>query len=61
MLTTFYVDRYTKSGNDTANTLVYAMILNWPRDGNLKLGSPQLVNESTVTLLGYSQDLQVQK
>lgn len=59
-ITTFHVDRYTKGGSDAANTVVYATILNWPMDGNLKLGSPQLVKESTVTLLGHSQDLQVQ-
>jgi hypothetical protein len=54
------VDRYTKSGSsDVANTVVYAIVLNWPEYERLKLAAPQLVEESTVTLLGYSQDLQV--
>lgn len=57
-----FVHRYTKSGsNGVANTVVYATVLNWPKYGHLKLAAPQLVKESTVTLLGYTQDLQVHK
>lgn len=55
-----YVDRYTKSGSDAVATVVYAITLNWPTDGILKLAAPQLVQDSTVTLLGHGQDLQVQ-
>jgi hypothetical protein len=55
-----YVDRYTKHGSDAVTTVVYAITLNWPKDGILKLAAPQLVQNSTVTLLGYGQDLQVQ-
>jgi len=55
------IDRYTKSGSSNiANRVVYAIVLNWPKNERLKLAAPQLVPESTVTLLGYSPDLQVQ-
>jgi alpha-L-fucosidase len=50
---------YTKSSSsDIANRVVYAIVLNWPKYERLKLAAPQLVPESTVTLLGYSPDLQ---
>jgi hypothetical protein len=55
-----YVDRYTKSSSDAVATVVYAITLNWPKDSILKLAAPQLGKDSTVTLLGHGQDLQVQ-
>lgn len=55
-----YVDRYTKRGSDAVTTVVYAITLNWPKNGILKLAAPRLVQNSTVTLLGHGQDLQVQ-
>nr|CAD7449331.1 unnamed protein product [Timema bartmani] len=40
------------------NSVVYAIVLNWPKNGLLLLGSPTLVPESTITLLGYTGNLQ---
>ncbi|XP_069692539.1 alpha-L-fucosidase-like [Periplaneta americana] len=48
---------YTKSGDNTVDSYVYAIVLDWPQSGNLTLGAPHLVQESTVTLLGYTGDL----
>ncbi|PNF35620.1 Alpha-L-fucosidase [Cryptotermes secundus] len=49
---------YTKRGSDVVTTTVYAITLNWPKNGILKLAAPRLVQNSTVTLLGHGQDLQ---
>ncbi|CAG2065737.1 unnamed protein product, partial [Timema podura] len=46
---------YTQKKN---NSVVYAIVLNWPKNGLLLLGSPTLVPESTITLLGYTGNLQ---
>ncbi|XP_069692576.1 alpha-L-fucosidase-like [Periplaneta americana] len=48
---------YTKK-NSAADKIVYAIVLNWPRGGKLILAAPRLVQESTITLLGHTQDLQ---
>ena len=40
--------------------IVYAIVLKWPKGGKLKLGVPILSKSSSIAMLGYSQDLQVQ-
>ncbi|KAJ9592721.1 hypothetical protein L9F63_015601 [Diploptera punctata] len=50
---------YTKSGNNEVEPVVYAIVLNWPQGENLELAAPQLLeNQSTITMLGYSDPLQ---
>ncbi|KAJ4431861.1 hypothetical protein ANN_20467 [Periplaneta americana] len=49
---------YTKSGENVVDPVVYAIVLDWPQGNILTLGAPQLADQSTVSLLGYSQPLQ---
>ncbi|KAJ9592723.1 hypothetical protein L9F63_015603, partial [Diploptera punctata] len=48
---------YTKKEEN--EKIVYAIVLNWPPGGKLKLGAPQLLmNSSAIYMLGHNQDLQ---
>ncbi|XP_069692564.1 alpha-L-fucosidase-like [Periplaneta americana] len=49
---------YTKSGDNVVDPIVYAIVLDWPQGNILTLGAPQLADQSTISLLGYSQPLQ---
>jgi len=39
------------------NTIVYAFVLRWPNDNQLKLASPKLTAQTKVSLIGYSGTL----
>ena len=58
-MTIFYISRYTKKGSDKTEKIVYAIVLNWPQEGKLQIGAPQLTDSSSITMLGYSHDLKV--
>ncbi len=47
----FFPDSYTKAKDNSA---VYAIVLEWPEDDVLALGSPQPGKSTEVTWLGYS-------
>ena len=49
--------RYTskQSGSDTS--VVYAISLAWPKDGQLILGAVHSTSQTTVTMLGYKASL----
>ncbi|XP_069692526.1 alpha-L-fucosidase-like [Periplaneta americana] len=49
---------YTKTGDNVVEPAVFAIVLDWPEDGVLKLAAPQLAEQSVVTLLGYQHELQ---
>ena len=47
-----YTCRYTKNATDSS---VYAIVLKWPDDNILTLGSVKTTSNSVVTLLGYDK------
>ena len=52
------LNRYTK-GSSPDQPAVYAIVLNWPKGGLLKLGAPKLSEGASVTILGHERPLTV--
>ena len=47
--------RYTSQKSTSGEVTVYALVLDWPVDGQVKLGAPYPSPSTTVTMLGLPQ------
>ncbi|GLH08993.1 Putative alpha-L-fucosidase [Gryllus bimaculatus] len=48
---------YTSKSDKTVGTTVFALVEDWPANNTLRLGAPQLANDSIITLLNTGKQL----
>nr|CAD7197194.1 unnamed protein product [Timema douglasi] len=51
--------RYTQGSENDVDQKVYAIVLEWPKERQLLLGSPKLTKDSKLSILGGTGQLEI--